>query len=222
MNKIFRKLIIFFKVKSMRAFKNIKKTENIKITQSQNFVVFTYKKLKLLSFIFCCVLSLNILGLSYDGLGISEQIKRMTSSWTPNLTDIGKLKFVNTESEYDKEVVSEIEEFTLPFENVFVTETSSGEFNVNGLGSMVVKSCYDGRVEKIDVVDGKKCITIQHKRGLKSVYEKLDNVSVKVGDIVKKNSAIGISESSVIVFKIYFKNKLITGLSFENGEMVFL
>ena len=206
----------------MRAYKNIKKSESIKTTQITNKVIVTYKKLKVISFIFCFVLSLNILGLSYDGFGISQQIRRLTASWTPNLTDLGKLKFVNTDEEYDIEVFSEIEDFSMPFENVFVTETSAGEFNVNGLGSMVVKCCFDGKVEKVDFIDGKKSVTIQHKRGLKSVYEKLDNVGVKVGDAVKKNSAIGISESSSIMFKIYFRNKLLTGLSFENGEMVFL
>ena len=206
----------------MRAFKNIKISENTDNEQKGTGVVMTYRKLKIISSLFCLLLIFNVMGVSFQSLGLSSEIKRLTASWTPNLTDIGKLKFVNTDSEFDAMVISEIEDFCLPFENVFVTETSAGEFNVKGLGSMVVKSCFDGKVEKIEVVDDKRKVTVQHKRGLKSVYEGLDNVGVKEGDLVKKNTAIGISESSEIVFKIYFRSKLITGLTFKDGEMVFL
>ena len=206
----------------MRAYKNIKISETTNIKQNSDVVVVTYRKLKLISSLFCLFLIFNIMGISLQGLGISNEIRRLTSSWTPNLTDIGKLKFVNSDNEFDEMVVSEIEEFAMPFENVFVTEVSAGEFNVSGLGGMVVKCCFDGKVEKIENENGKRKVTISHKRGLKSVYEGLDNIGVKEGDTVKKNSAIGISETSQITFKIYFRNKLITGLTFKDGDMIFI
>ena len=206
----------------MRAYKRISVAENLNTTQESNNVIVSNKKLKVLGSLFCMLLIFSLLGFSVIDIGIGDEVRRVTAYWSPNLTDIGKLKFVSSDSEFDTMVVSEIEEFVMPFENVLVQETSAGAFDVNGLGSMVVKSCFDGKVEKVELLDGKRNVTIVHKRGIKSVYEGLDNVGVIVGDYVKKNAAIGLSETSQIVFKIYFRNKLITGLTFKDGEMVFL
>ena len=55
-----------------------------------------------------------------------------------------------------------------------------------------------------------------------SIYGNIDTVGVKEGDKVDKNTPIGVSQSSVINFKILYKNKTLAGLSVKDGEMVFL
>ncbi len=214
-------VVFIISLSIMKAYKNIQSVQNQTDRQENNKVVFTYKKLKLISVIFCFMLCFNILGIFLPDIGIQEEITRVTASWTPNISDVGKLKFVNGQ-ESEVEVLGSVSEFAMPFDNVYVTEVSDGTFDVNGLGGIVVKSCFDGKVEKVDIVDGKRNVTIQHKKVIKSVYEGLDTVGVKVGDLVKKNTPIGISDTSEIILKIYFKNKLVTGLSFKDGEMLFL
>lgn len=206
----------------MKIYKNIQNVKNKDIKKDDERIVFSYKKLKFISVFFCLMLSINILGISFPGIGIKDEITRVTASWTPNLSDIGKLKFVNSHEESEIEVLGNVNEFAMPFDNVCVKEISAGTFDVNGLGGLVVKSCFDGKVSKVEVVDGKRTVTIQHKKVLKSVYEGLDVVGVKEGDAVKKNTPIGISEASEIILKVYFKNKLITGLTFQDGEIMFL
>ena len=76
------------------------------------------------------------------------------------------------------------------------------------------------KVTKIEVGE-QKTIHVSHGKGLVSVYEDIDTLGVKVGDVVKKNSPIGVSYSSTINFKILFRNKIITGLKAQDGEMTF-
>lgn len=205
----------------MRVYENIKLIESKK-AESKNGIVFTHKKLRKLSFVLVCFLSLGIMGLSLSDLNLAKEVKCITASWSPNISDLGKLKFVSGEIETEKEVLSNIENMSMPFESSYVEEVSSGVFLVNGLGGVVVKCCLDGKVTKIDIVGDLKSVHVSHGKSLVSVYELLDNVGVNVGDKVKKNTPLGVSFSSVVQFKMLYKNKLLAGLSVKDGELTFL
>lgn len=204
----------------MRAYKNIKELKTVK-SETQK-TVFSKRKLFALSSLFCVLLSFSILGFSLPVFGFSKEVKQITSCWSPNLQDIGKIKFVNKEETMtEKEVHLSVSEMCMPFENCFVSE---GEecFLVKGLGSMVVKSCLAGKVSKIENKGLQKNVTISHGKGLVTVYENLDTVGVKTNESVKKNSPIGISYSSQIMLKILLAGKVVAGLCVKDGEMTFL
>lgn len=203
----------------MEIYKNIEKLEAVKQTTNKNVV--SRKKLKVFGSLFCLLLSFSLLGFSLSSLGFSEEIKLITSSYAPNLQDIGKLKFVNEEIATEREVVSFVNEMAMPFNNTYITEEKDC-FLVNGLGSVIVKSCLAGKVTKIENNGSTKAITISHGKGFVSVYEELDNVGVKEGDSVKKNTPIGVSLSSKIVLKVLLGGKQVAGLSVKDGEMTFL
>lgn len=204
----------------MRAFKNIKELKTVKSENKKS--IFSKRKLFTLSSLFCVLLSFSLLGFSLSFFGFSKEVKQITSCWAPNLQDIGKIKFVNgDETMTEKEVHLSVSEMCMPFENSYAIE---GEecFLVKGLGSMVVKSCLNGKVTKIENKGLVKNVTISHGKGLVTIYENLDTVGVKEGDSVKKNSPIGISYSSQIVFKILLSGKVVAGLTVKDGEMTFL
>lgn len=204
----------------MQAFKNVKKLKTATKSGEQGKVV-SAKKLFTLGSLFCVLLSLNILGFSLPYFGFSNEVKQITSSWSPNLQDIGKLKYVLEEENLtEKEVGLLVSEMAMPFENVFVSKADDC-FAVNGLGSLVVKSCLAGKVTKIEDKGLSKTVTISHGKGLVSVYSCLDNVGVKEGDSVKKNTAIGVSYSSQINLKILLGGKTVAGLIVKDGEMSF-
>lgn len=200
-------------------YKNVSslKTENAK---KQKGVVFQMGKVWKLSHLFCVLLSFSLLGISLSFFGLSNEMKQITSSWSPNLQDIGKLKFVSEETVSEKEVSLLVSEMCMPFKNSFVTAEGDG-FVVNGLGSLVVKSCLNGKIKKIENKGVLKTITISHGKGLETVYENLDFVGVNEGDTVKKNTPIGISSSSQIGFKVLLKGKTVAGLTVKDGEMFF-
>lgn len=202
-------------------YKSIEKVESGSVSAKQNQITFSYKKLKMFSFVFMCVLSLGVMGVSLSSLNISAEVKNITSTWSPNISDLGKLKYVTSEGEGELEVLSSVSEMAMPFENSYTIEVGSGVFMVDGLGSVVVKSCMDGKVTKVEGDGALKSIQIAHGKGLVSVYELLDTVGVKVGDGVKKNQAIGISMSSSIKLKILFNNKIVAGLTVKDGDMIF-
>ena len=202
-------------------YKSIEKVESGSVSAKQNQITFSYKKLKMFSFVFMCVLSLGVMGVSLSSLNISAEVKNITSTWSPNISDLGKLKYVTSEGEGELEVLSSVSEMAMPFENSYTIEVSSGVFMIDGLGSVVVKSCMDGKVTKVEGDGALKSIQIAHGKGLVSVYELLDTVGVKVGDGVKKNQAIGISMSSSIKLKILFNNKIVAGLTVKDGDMIF-
>ena len=202
-------------------YKSIEKVESGSVSAKQIQITFSYKKLKMFSFVFMCVLSLGVMGVSLSSLNISAEVKNITSTWSPNVSDLGKLKYVTSEGEGELEVLSSVSEMAMPFENSYTIEVSSGVFMVDGLGSVVVKSCMDGKVTKVEGDGALKSIQITHGKGLVSVYELLDTVGVKVGDGVKKNQAIGISMSSSIKLKILFNNKIVAGLTVKDGDMIF-
>lgn len=193
------------------------KTEN---TKNQKGVVVSTKKLLKFSHLFCILLSFSLFGISLSFFGLSNEMKQITSSWSPNLQDIGKLKFVSEESVSEKEVSLLVSEMCMPFKNSFVIAEGDG-FVVGGLGSLVVKSCLNGKIKKIEKRGLLKAITISHGKGLETVYENLDLVGVNEGDTVKKNTPIGISSSSQIGFKILLKGKILAGLTVKDGEMFF-
>ncbi len=204
----------------MRAFKDVPSLKTEK-TINKNRTVLKTKKLWKLSNLFCILLSFSLLGISFSFFGFSEEMKQITSSWSPNLQDIGKLKFVSgEESETEKEVFALVSEMGMPFKNSFVT-VGSESFVVSGLGSLIVKSCLSGKVKKIETKGLLKNITISHGKGLVTVYENLDLVGVKEGDAVNKNTPIGISNNSEIGFKILLKGKVLAGLTVKDGEMFF-
>ena len=109
----------------------------------------------------------------------------------------------------------------MPFENTFVREQSEGVFLVNGLGGIIVKACLDGKVVKVEGETDKK-VYVSHGKNLVSVYSSLNNVGVKEGDKVNKNTPLGVSLSSIISFQMLYKNKPIAGLTVKDGEMQFL
>lgn len=203
----------------MKIYKNVENLETAKQTTTKNVV--SLKKLKVFGSLFCLLLSFSLLGFSLSSLGFSDEIKLITSSYAPNLQDIGKLKFVNEGIATESEVASFVNEMAMPFNNTYVTEEDKGCFLVNGLGSIVVKSCLGGKVTKIENKGSVKTITIAHGKGLTSVYEELDNVGVKEGDTVKKNTPIGVSLSSKIVLKVLLGGKVVAGLTVKDGEMTF-
>lgn len=205
----------------MRAFKNVKNLKTVK-SETKKTGVFPSRKLFTFGSLFCVLLSFSIMGFSLSYFGFSDEMKRITSSWAPNLQDIGKLKFVSEEEIMtETEVSLAVSEMAMPFENVFVSKEEEC-FKVNGLGSLVVKSCLGGKVTKVENKGLVKTVTISHGKGLVSVYENLDNVGVKEGDSVKKNSAIGVSFSSQINLRILLAGKPVAGLIVKDGEMTFM
>ena len=204
----------------MRAFKNVKELKTAKSEENKNRVM-PARKLFTLGSLFCVLLTFSLMGFSLSYFGFADEVKRITSSWAPNLQDIGKLKFVSEEETMtEKEVSNAISEIAMPFENVFVSEGKEC-FKVNGLGSLVVKSCLGGKVTKVEDKGLSKTVTISHGKGLVSVYADLDNVGVKEGDSVKKDTAIGVSYSSQINLKILLAGKPVAGLIVKDGEMTF-
>ncbi len=198
-------------------FKNVKQIHN-KTEQTHKDRVVTKRKLHIFSLLFLCIVTSGLLGFSISDTNLAKEVKNITSSWAPNITDLGKLKFVNKHEE--EEVFANVENMNMPFDNTYVTESDNG-FLVNGLGGLVVKSCLEGKVTKIEVGE-QKTVHISHGKGLMSIYGNIDTVGVKEGDKVDKNTPIGVSQSSVINFKILYKNKTLAGLSVKDGEMVFL
>ena len=177
----------------------------------------TKRSLHLFSLFFICFLTFGTLGLSSSNFYLSQDVKSVVSSWVPK-TDLGKLKFVLNQTE--EEVFAHVSYLSMPFDNTYITKETNGTFLVNGLGGMVVKSCLKGKVTEI-VGDKTKTIHISHGKGLSSIYSNIDNVGVKVGDVVEKNSPIGVSEKSIINFQLLFRNKPISGLIVKDGEMSF-
>lgn len=186
--------------------------------------ILSCRKLKGLSLFFICFLTFGSFGsFLFENLSIVNEIRQITASWSPNISDLGKLKYViNNDLEFEQDVFAGIEELCMPFENNYLTELESGVFEVNGLGGLVVKSCLVGVVTKIENVEGKKNVYISHGKSLISVYEGLDSVGVKKGDNVQKNSPIGVSVDSVIKFKMLYKNNILGGLTIKDGELSFV
>ena len=206
----------------MRVYENIKLVESKKQVAKSTEII-SQKKLRKLSFIFVCVLSFGVLGFSLSSLSLSREVKTITASWSPNIADLGKLKFVYQDDiETDKEALSSVEGMSMPFENSFAEEVSQGVFLINGLGGVIVKSCLDGKVSKIVEDEGTKTISVSHGKNLVSVYELLDTVGVKVGDGVKKNTPLGVSNSSILRFKMLYKGKVLAGLTVKDGELTFM
>ena len=205
----------------MRVYKNVVKVE-VKNIQNNKCLV-SLKKLRIISLFFICILSFGVMGFSLSTTGLSKEVKYITSSWAPNISGLGKLKYVdNSKIESDIEAFLTAESMSMPFENNYATEVEDGVFLVNGLGGIVVRCCLAGKVIKIENDNIKKSVYVSHGKGLVSVYENLDNIGVEVGDAVEKNTAIGVSESSLVQFKMLYKNKVLAGLSIKNGEIVFL
>jgi len=203
----------------MSFYKNIKcvSEKNVKAEKSQ---IISQKNLRFFSLFFICVVTMGIFGVSLSNLGISTEVKYITSSWSPNITDLGKLKFVTMET--DEEVMMSVSAMAMPFENAFISEDEVGMFSVNGLGGIIVKCCLAGRVNKIEQNGETKTIYISHSKGLVSVYDNIDTVGVKENDRVEKNTPLGVSLSSKIGFKVLYKNKMLAGLTVKNGELTFM
>lgn len=198
----------------MRAFENI---DAIKSEAKPRGVV-EKRKLHILGFAFIVLLTFSCCGITLSNSSLSQEVKIITSYWAPNLSDLGKIKYVDA----DEEVMATISEFSMPFDYTYVTELEDGGFEINGLGGLVVKSCMKGVVKKIANDDEGRTITIDHGKSLKTVYSYLDVVGVKEGDGVEKNTPIGISNNSKILFKVVYKNKVLAGLCVSDGQFSFL
>jgi len=181
-------------------------------------IVLPKRKLHVFSLILLCFFSFGILGFSVNNLSVKNEVKTITSSWAPNINGLGKIKYVNSEQE---EVFSHVMGMQMPFKNTFVRELNNGVFLVNGLGGVVVKACLEGKVIKVEGTT-EKTVRVSHGKNLVSVYSCLNNVGVKVGDGVTKNTPLGVSLTSTISFQMLYKNKPIAGLTVKDGEMQFL
>jgi len=204
----------------MKVYKNIKTVSSGKAKSEKNVV--SRKKLHYFGLIFVCVITLGMFGVSLDNLGLSNEVKNITASWSPNISGLGKLKFVVNPNEDSLDVMASVSGMEMPFENSYISEVEAGLFEVNGLGGIIVKSCLAGKVSKVENVGGYKSVYVSHGKGLTSVYEKLDTIGVKENDKVEKNTPLGVSLSSVINFKVLYKNKTLAGLSVKDGEMTFI
>ena len=203
----------------MGFYKNVKCVKSCEVQTKNN--IFPKRKLHIFSLFFICSLSFSMLGLSVDSLGLKREVQNITSSWSPNITDLGKLKFVINQSEDEEDVFSEALSMSMPFENTYVSAGESDSFIVNGLGGLIVKSCMAGKVIKVE--DGEqKTIHISHGKGLVSIYGNIDTLGVKEGDKVEKNTPLGVSLNSIINLKILFKNKMLTGLTVIDGVLTFI
>lgn len=206
----------------MRVYKNIK-LKTSKKTEAIKAPVFSQKNMRLFGLLLVTVLSLGVMGFSLSNLGLSSEVRAITSTWSPNITDLGKLKFViNQSTETDEEVLSSISSIAMPFENNYVTEVETGVFMVDGLGSLLVKACMPGKVTKVEKNGDYKRVTISHGKGLVSVYDYIDTVGVEEGNSVEKNTPIGVCLSSKVQFKMLFKNKVLAGMTVKDGELTFL
>lgn len=202
-------------------YKNIAHSDSGKV-ESESGVVMSQRKLRLFSMILCFILSLSLFGFT-PFIGVGDEVRRITSSWQPNISEIGKLKFVDkTDKQTEIEVMSNISQMEMPFDYSYVEQTSSEMFLVNGLGATIVKSCMAGTVDKISASENKKTVTLSHGKGLSSVYKNLDSLGVQEGDSVDKNTPLGIANNSQIYFQVLYKNKVVAGLKVENGELTFL
>lgn len=202
----------------MSVYKNVSYVK--KRTKQTENVVIPKRKLNIFGLFFICLVTFGTVSFSALKMNIAGEVKNIIASWEPKISDLGKLKFVINQGETESDVFAHVSLMCMPFENTYIEETQDGVFKVNGLGGLVVKSCLDGKVTKVEETP-KKIVHISHGKGLVSVYEDIDTLGVKVGDVVKKNSPIGVSYSSTINFKILFRNKIITGLKAQDGEMTF-
>lgn len=189
----------------------VKKTESVIKKRSLNF----------LGSFFVLLISFSCMGLTISNTSIATEVRQITSYWVPNLTDLGKLKFVS-EEQTELEALALVQEISMPFESVFVDEVETGVFEVNGLGALVVHACLKGEVCDIQNSNGQKSITLTHGKNLKTCYEGIDTLGVKKGDKVEKNTPLGISNSSKVIFTVLYKDKVLAGLSVKDGEFTFL
>jgi len=138
--------------------------------------------------------------------------------------DFGKIKFVDVNNgQLETEAYSNIIGLEIPFFSC--VSTLVGEtFLLESPSEVIVKCAMDGVVVsvKTDPVNFKKSVVVEHKHDIKTEYYLLDNLSVKVGDSVKKNTPLGITMNSQIGFKISYKNTIVKGLEIKDGELVFL
>lgn len=202
----------------MSIYKNVKIKQNKKMHDKSQVV--SKKSLHLLSTFFILFITLGLFGFSLRHLSLSNEIRNITSSWAPNIQGLGKLKFVINQDELEEDVFSSLELMAMPFENSNSKEMEQGVFLINGLGSLLVKSCMGGKVIKVDG-EAKKTVHVSHGKGLVSVYSGIDMLGVKVNDKVEKNTPLGVSESSEISFKVLYKNKPMAGLTVKDGELTF-
>lgn len=205
----------------MRVYESVKENK-AKSAKAESALVFSQKKLRVWGLLLITILSFGVMGLSLSDLNLSKEVRAITSSWSPNVTDLGKLKFVINQNETESEVLAQLYSLSMPFENNYVTEVETGVFMVDGLGGLLVKSCMAGTVTKVEQNGEFKRLTISHGKGLVSVYDYIDNVGVKEGDRVEKNTPLGICYMSRVLFKMMFKNKVLAGLTVKDGELTFM
>ena len=205
----------------MSFYKNIKDIDCGRVNATSN-VLLSYKKLRLFGAAFILFVTSGMFGLSLSNLQIASEVRQVTQYWAFSPNNVGKLKYVNVEDVSEREVLSYASEMQMPFNNTYITAGQVGSYIVNGLGGVVVKSCLDGVVANIETYGVKKTIYVKHTESLMTVYEGLDSVGVEVGNKVNKNEPLGINYQSQIIFKIMYKNKIMTGLTVKDGELSFM
>jgi hypothetical protein len=154
-----------------------------------------------------------------DAVGVSDFVKRVTSSWTPKQEDIGKIKFVSFSFENGTEndgvfIVSR------PFKNYYATNVDSTTLEVNGLGDFVIISPIDGVVQDVSFSAGKCAISIKNQNVIVQLLQ-VDYACVSVGESVQVGQKIAVSTSSILQFKLLCDGQYIT-LSADNcGDTFF-
>ena len=176
------------------------------------------------------ILALMILGMSFFGFKLlidhndtfgAEIMSVAESLFVPK--DFGKIKFVGTDlNEFDSEAYSCVEALDIPF-SACVSTKFGDQFLLTSPSEILVKCAMDGVVTSVttDEKTFKKSVVVMHKYDIKTEYYMLDNLSVKVGDKVTKNTPLGVASSCQIGFKITYKNSIVKGLEIVNGELVF-
>lgn len=184
-------------------------------------------KIKIFPSLFVAIM---ILFMGFFGLKILTEKNNIFGDELLNITrqlfvpkDFGKIKYVGQEFfSNEEEAYSSMMGLSLPFSVCLATKIND-DFLITSAGEILVKCAMDGVVEsvKTDEKTFKKTVVISHKYDIKTTYTMLNNVSVKVGDIVTKNTPVGITENNQIGFKITYKNTIVKGLEIANGELTF-
>lgn len=137
--------------------------------------------------------------------------------------DFGKIKFVSGDNiTNEHEAFSCMMSLSVPF-SVCLATKNGDDLVVTSAGEIIVKCAMDGVVEsvKTDEKTYKKTVVVSHKYDIKTTYFMLDNLSVKAGDKVTRNSPLGIAQNNQIGFKVTYKNAIVKGLEIIDGELTF-
>lgn len=159
---------------------------------------------------------------SYVVNTLVDETQEVMNESTPNIIKPFTAENVNVDKTYYNKDASEEEQENslIYYENTYMQ--NSGEFYVSENPFDVI-AVLDGRVIEVkeDELLG-NVIEIEHNSELKSIYQSVDNVSVKVGDEVKQGDTIATSGANKIneknqnclLFEVYRNGQLLNPQEF--------